>query len=53
MASVPVNGLECEAPYTIIAGGMHNGKLVGPKSSHEFNATVTVIFPSLVGMYDG
>ena len=53
MASVAVNGLECGAPYTIIAGGTHNGDLVGPRSSHEFNTIVAVIYPSPVGTYVG
>ena len=31
MATVTVNGLECGTNYTIIAGGMRNGNLVGPR----------------------
>ena len=31
MATVTVNGLECGTSYTIIAGGMRNGDLVGPR----------------------
>ena len=45
-AVVTVNGLECGAPYTIIAGGiLNNGSLIGPRSSHgivngtDFNHT--------------
>ena len=34
MATVTVNGLQCEVTYTIIAGGTLNGDLVGPRSSH-------------------
>ena len=29
---VTINGLVCGATYTIIAGGTHNGNLIGPKS---------------------
>ena len=34
MATVTVNGLMCGVTYTITAGGMLNGELVGPMSSH-------------------
>ena len=34
MAAVAVNRLDCEVTYTIIAGGILNGDLVGPRSSH-------------------
>ena len=34
MATVAINGLECEVTYTIIAGGTFNGDLVGPRSSY-------------------
>ena len=34
IATVTVNGLECGITYTIIAGGILNGDLVGPRSSH-------------------
>ena len=34
MATVTVNGLECEMIYTITAGGTLDGQLVGPRSSH-------------------
>ena len=47
MATVPVNGLECGVTYTIIAGGILNGDLVGPKSSHG-NVT-TVMSPEDAG----
>ena len=29
-----VNGLKCGETYTIIAGGIINGALVGPRSPH-------------------
>ena len=32
MATVTVNGLECEVTYNITAGGTLNGDLVGPRS---------------------
>ena len=32
MATVTINGLDCGTNYTILAGGTHNGDLVGPKS---------------------
>ena len=34
MATVTVTGLECGVTYTITAGGILNGDLVGPRSSH-------------------
>ena len=34
MATVTIDGLECEVTYTITAGGTLNGILVGPRSSH-------------------
>ena len=34
MATVTIDGLECEVTYTITAGGALNGTLVGPRSSH-------------------
>ena len=34
MATVTVNGLMCEVEYTITAGGIFDGQLVGPRSSH-------------------
>ena len=34
IATVTVNELECGISYTIIAGGILNGDLVGPRSSH-------------------
>ena len=34
MATVTVDGLECEVTYDITAGGTLNGALVGPRSSH-------------------
>ena len=34
MATVTVDGLECEVTYNITAGGTLNGALVGPRSSH-------------------
>jgi len=34
MANVTVNNLVCEMTYTIIAGGLLAGNLVGPRSSH-------------------
>ena len=34
MATVTVNGLECEVIYTVTAGGTLDGQLVGPKLSH-------------------
>ena len=34
MATVTVDGLECEVTYDIIAEGTLNGALVGPRSSH-------------------
>ena len=34
MATVTVNGLECEVIYTTTAGGTLDGQLVGPRSSH-------------------
>ena len=34
MATVKIDGLECEVTCTIIAGGTLNGALVGPRSSH-------------------
>ena len=34
MATVTLNGLECETNYTITAGGTLNGVLVGLRSSH-------------------
>ena len=34
MATVTVDGLECEVTYDITAGGTLNGTLVGPRSSH-------------------
>ena len=34
MATVTVDGLECEVIYDITAGGTLNGALVGPRSSH-------------------
>ena len=33
MATVTVNGLACGVTYTITAGGILNGDLVGPRSS--------------------
>ena len=39
MATVTVDGLECGVTYTIIAGGILNGELVGPRSSHGTIAT--------------
>ena len=35
MATVTVNGLECEVIYSITAGGTLDGQLVGPRSSQE------------------
>ena len=35
MATVTVDGLECEVTYDITAEGTLNGALVGPRSSHE------------------
>ena len=35
MATVTVTGLMCEVEYTITAGGVFDGELVGPRSSHE------------------
>ena len=34
MATVTVTGLMCEVEYTITAGGVFDGQLVGPRSSH-------------------
>ena len=34
MATVTIDGLECEVTYNITAGGTLNGALVGPRSSH-------------------
>ena len=34
MATMTIDGLQCEFTYTIIAGGTLNGTLVGPRSSH-------------------
>ena len=34
MATVTIDGLECEVTYTITAEGTLNGALVGPRSSH-------------------
>ena len=34
IATVTIDGLECEVTYDIIAGGTLNGALVGPRSSH-------------------
>ena len=34
MATVTVNGLQCEVIYNITAGGTLDGQLVGPRSSH-------------------
>ena len=34
IATVTVDGLQCEVTYDIIAGGTLNGALVGPRSSH-------------------
>ena len=34
MATVTIDGLECEVTYAITAGGTLNGALVGPRSSH-------------------
>ena len=34
MATVTVDGLECEVTYDITAGGTLNGALVGPRSSY-------------------
>ena len=34
MAVVTIHGLECEVTYNIIAGGILNKTLVGPRSSH-------------------
>ena len=34
MATVTIDGLQCEVTYDITAGGTLNGALVGPKSSH-------------------
>ena len=34
MATVTIDGLQCEVTYTITAGGTLNGALVGPRSSH-------------------
>ena len=34
MALVTVSGLDCEITYNITAGGVLNGALVGPRSSH-------------------
>ena len=34
MATVTVDGLQCEVTYDITAGGTLNGVLVGPRSSH-------------------
>ena len=41
IATVTVNGLECGVTYSIIAGEMLNGQLVGPRSSHGNIATGT------------
>ena len=32
MATVIINGLECGTSYAIVAGGILNGDLVGPRS---------------------
>ena len=34
-ARVTINKLECNATYTIIAGGTLNGRLLGPRLWHE------------------
>ena len=34
-ATVKVSGLECGVTYTIVAGGILNSVLIGPRSSHE------------------
>ena len=34
IATVTIDGLECEVTYTITAGGTLNEALVGPRSSH-------------------
>ena len=34
MATVTIDGLQCEVTYTITAGGTLNGVLVGPRSSY-------------------
>ena len=34
IATVTIDGLQCEVTYDIIAGGTLNGALVGPRSSH-------------------
>ena len=34
IATVTVDGLQCEVTYDITAGGTLNGALVGPRSSH-------------------
>ena len=34
MATVTIDGLECEVTYTLTAGGTLSGTLVGPRSSH-------------------
>ena len=34
IATVTVDGLSCEVEYTITAGGIFDGELVGPRLSH-------------------
>ena len=34
IANVALTGLNCSTEYTIIAGGMRDGNLIGPKSSY-------------------
>ena len=34
MATVTIDGLACGVTYTIIAGGLLDGDLAGPRSSH-------------------
>jgi len=51
MAMVTVNNLVCETTYTIIAGGLLAGNLVGPKSSHGTIMSGHCRTPSLSSMY--
>ena len=42
MATVTVNELECNATYSIRAGGIFNGSLLGPRSSSYENITTDI-----------
>ena len=34
-ATIVITGLDCQESYTVMAAGLYNGTLVGPRTSHE------------------